>query len=305
MKNILYVEKRNFVSSNKHGIKAVNIVDKSEQYFAYEDVGMIIFDNVQSYFSEKLIRKCVQHNIVLLFCDEQHSPLLLLDNVYGQSRRFKILGNQISLPAKAKGRIWHKIVVAKIENQARCLELLERPKDEVGLIRSSKKNVVNNDEHNTEAYAARMYFQYLFGKGFKRGRYDDLINASLNYGYAVLRMLIRKEIVAHGLEPSFGVNHISEENPFNLSDDLIEAYRPIVDLWIIEQVLNSASEVDNELTLERKQMIIRVLLEKCVIADKVYHLGDAIKLTVDSYLNCLTTKSASGLKLPSFIEGGW
>ncbi|MCD5552661.1 hypothetical protein LOB11_07620 [Lactobacillus delbrueckii subsp. lactis] len=104
---------------------------------------------------------------MLLFCDSKHSPLVLLDNIYGQEHRLEMLQKQLALSAKAKSRIWHKIVVRKIQNQADCLELLERPAEDVGLLRSAVKNVTEGDKHNTEAYAAREYFQSLFGKDFE------------------------------------------------------------------------------------------------------------------------------------------
>lgn len=86
------------------------------------------------------------------------------------------------------------------------------------------KTVTDHDVHNNEACAARLYFKQLFGNDFKRGRTADLKNASLNYGYAILRALIRRNLVLKGFEPSIGIHHASTENPFNLSDDIIEPY---------------------------------------------------------------------------------
>lgn len=303
MKNILYVEKRNFVATSKNGIKVVSVIDKVEKYFAYEDIGIIIFDNKHSYFSENLIRKCAEYNIALLFCDVNHSPLILFESIYGQEKRLLLLQKQLELLNKVKSRLWKKIVVTKIENQARALERCTESKEQVELIRSVVTNVTEGDKRNAEAYAARVYFISLFGKNFKRGRYDDIINSSLNYGYAILRMLIRREIVIHGLEPSWGINHISTSNPFNLSDDLIEAYRPFVDWWVVTQVLPLADQ-NLGLTQEDKQALLKVLFEKCVIDEKVYALADAIGLTVDSYVHCLKLNSSGGLKLPTFIQGG-
>lgn len=183
------------------------------------------------------------------------------------------------------------------------MELLERPDEDVGLLRSAVKNVTEGDKHNTEAYAAREYFQSLFGKDFKRGSYDDLVNASLNYGYAIIRALIRRNIVVHGLEPSYGVNHHSTENPFNLSDDLIECYRPLIDYSIVIHLRERDVE-DVELTPEDKHAIVGIMLEKCVIGDKIFRIGDAVEETIKSYLACLQADSASSLKLPTFIQGG-
>ena len=300
MKNIVYVKTQYFVSTSNQGLKFSNVIDKSKQYMAYDDVDTLIFDNVNGYLSNKLIQKCVEHGISLIFCDEKHSPLLLLDNLYNQKRRFELLNDQLTVGNKVKNRLWSKIVLSKINNQAQCLEETGHSKINVSLIKSIKNNITEGDKHNVEAYAAREYFPMMFGKNFKRGRYDDIVNASLNYGYSILRSLIRKEIVIHGLEPSFGIHHASVENPFNLSDDLIEPYRAFVDELVYESILPKNHE---QLDSEDREDIVKILFEKCVIDNKVYCLGDAIKVTVNSYLNCLNNKSSSN-KLPTFIEGG-
>ena len=301
MKNIVYVKTQYFVSTSNQGLKFSNVIDKSKQYMAYDDVDTLIFDNVNGYLSNKLIQKCVEHGISLIFCDEKHSPLLLLDNLYNQKKRFELLNDQLTVGNKVKNRLWSKIVLSKINNQAQCLEETGHSKINVSLIKSIKNNITEGDKHNVEAYAAREYFPMMFGKNFKRGRYDDIVNASLNYGYSILRSLIRKEIVIHGLEPSFGIHHASVENPFNLSDDLIEPYRAFVDELVYESILPKNHE---QLDSEDREDIVKILFEKCVIDNKVYCLGDAIKVTVNSYLNCLNNKSYSNLKLPTFIEGG-
>ena len=301
MKNIVYVKTQYFVSTSNQGLKFSNVIDKSKQYMAYDDVDTLIFDNVNGYLSNKLIQKCVEHGISLIFCDEKHSPLLLLDNLYNQKKRFELLNDQLTVGNKVKNRLWSKIVLSKINNQAQCLEETGHSKINVSLIKSIKNNITEGDKHNVEAYAAREYFPMMFGKNFKRGRYDDIVNASLNYGYSILRALIRKEIVIHGLEPSFGIHHASVENPFNLSDDLIEPYRAFVDELVYESILPKNHE---QLDSEDREDIVKILFEKCVIDNKVYCLGDAIKVTVNSYRNCLNNKSSSNLKLPTFIEGG-
>lgn len=301
MKNIVFVESKNFVSTTPEGIKTYNVVDKTTKYFAYEDVDLLIFDNFNSYLSQRLVSRALEHNIVLLFTDQKHSPAALYENIYGQVRRLQVLQNQLAISSKTKGRIWYKIVVQKIKNQSLCLKELGYPEEQVGLVKSAINNVTEGDKHNVEAYAASVYFDDLFGTDFKRGRYPDPINTSLNYGYGVLRMLIRREIVVHGMEPSWGVNHASTENPFNLSDDLIECFRPLIDLWLIRNILNEPHE---ELTVDDRKKIVSFLLEKCLIDKKVYRVRDAIKICVDSYLRCLEHNSASDLKLPTFIEGG-
>lgn len=102
-------------------------------------------------------------------------------------------------------------------------------------------SVLSGDSDNREAVAAAFYFPALFGTGFSRGS-DDPRNAALNYGYAILRGGIARNLVVHGLEPCIGLFHHSELNNFNLADDLIEAYRPVVDLYVAKN-FTAESEV--------------------------------------------------------------
>lgn len=259
----------------------------------------MVIDNPRCYLAQALIRECLRRHIALLICDEKHSPQLLCESIYGQTQRLGILCSQMKADSKNKQRLWRKIVVQKINNQADCLELSgKQPSKD---LTAMTRQITAGDRRNVEAAAAKIYFRALFGAGFKRGRTSDLPNASLNYGYAIVRMLIRREIVIHGMEPCLGVKHASAENPFNLSDDLIEPYRPFVDEWALSHVMDGAH---TELTRDDRKTMINLLTEKCVIDGKVCCIADAIKITVQSYMACLKDKSASPLKLPRFIKGG-
>lgn len=191
-----------------------------------------------------------------------------------------------------------KIVIAKIQNQAICIEQNCNDEETPYLLRDVSQKVTEGDGKNYGSYAARKYFPILFGKNFKRGRYSDIVNAGLNYGYAILRSVIRNELIMHSLEPSFGIHHVSVNNPYNLSDDLIEPFRPFVDSLVFENIYDKGT---NELD---KKMLVGVLMERCVIDGKVYRLGDAIRKTVESYLRCLNTNAISDILLPQMIEGG-
>ncbi len=104
-----------------------------------------------------------------------------------------------------------------------------------------------------------------------------------------------------GFEPSFGIHHESTANPYNLADDVIETYRPFVDNYITKNILLSE---DNEFDAEERRLLVRILLEKCVINGQVMPLSDAIHLTVDTLTTCIENNSSGNLNLPSFIEGG-
>lgn len=301
MRDCIYVEHQYFVSTTKDSFKFVNVVTKEKQYIPFDDVECLIFENERSYFSKRMVTACMVQDIAVLFCDNKHSPVTMLTSDYGRSHRLKRLNMQISLGSKVKKRLWRKIVMGKINNQADCLELITNNQDMAKLLFLTGKQVDEGDTTNREAYAARRYFISLFGPNFKRGRYDDAVNASLNYGYALIRAMIRREIAIHGLEPSLGIHHESTENPFNLSDDLIEAFRPFVDSFVYDNIF---VEDVFALELEEKKELLSILTQQCVIDEKVCALTDAIKVSVTSFVSCLDKNSAAPLKLPTFIQGG-
>ena len=298
LRNIVYVENRQIVTVKKYSLRFLDMVSKEEKFIPFDDIDYLIFDTGNSLFSEKLIEKCLENKISLIFMDKKRAPVALYESIYGQENRLEVLRKQFKATSRFKKRIWKKIVVSKIQNQASCIQECCDDEDMTYLLRGIIQKVNEGDDKNYEAYAARKYFPTLFGSEFKRGRYSDIINSCLNYGYAVLRSVIRNELVIHSLEPSFGIHHDSVNNPYNLSDDIIEPYRPFVDSIVYENVYSkNTNEMD-------KKLLIGVLMERCVIDGKVYRLSDAIRLTIESYLRCLDTSTTADLKVPQMIEGG-
>ncbi|WP_227872616.1 type II CRISPR-associated endonuclease Cas1 [Jeotgalibaca ciconiae] len=297
----MYVEHQYYVSVRGNSFRFANLVTKEEHFVPLDEIEWLIFNNEKSYFTKRLVTVCMEKGIGILFCDLKHNPGCLLSTSYGHSQRVTRLRTQLALQKKTKNRLWRKIVIAKINNQADCLAEALHKEDATKKIRSIGKTVVEGDPHNREAYAARIYFINLFGAGFRRGRFDDAVNASLNYGYALVRALIRRELALHGLEASLGIKHESVENPFNLSDDIIEAYRPFVDAMVYEKIYDKKII---SLELEEKKQLLQVFMEKCVIDNKVFTINDAVSVTVESYIKCIEENSAAPLKLPMFIEGG-
>ena len=191
MKNIIYVENHYFVTAKDNSIKFRNIIDKTEKFYFFSDIEAIIFDHYRSYFSHKLVIKCMQNNIAILFCDNKHSPMTQLLSEYGMSNRIQRIQTQFRFSGRSKERVWKKIVVGKIINQARCVENnIDKSKSIV--LKELAKEVKPGDNNNREAIAAKIYFRDLYGPQFKRGRYNDIINSALNYGYSIIRSFIKE-----------------------------------------------------------------------------------------------------------------
>lgn len=146
-----------------------------------------------------------------------------------------------------------------------------------------------------EAVAASKYFRLLFGKNFTRAC-ECGTNAALNYGYAILRGTIEKYLMAYGYEPSLGLFHKSSLNSFNLADDLIEPYRPIVDLFAAEFI-----DDEESLSTAKKAGLVNLLNNDVVIDGKLFACARAIEKTVSS-LTGFIQGSRNDLLFPEIID---
>ena len=207
------------------------IIEQEEEVtFPLEDLCALVLESPAVILSSALLARLAAHDILLLICDEKHLPCAVMLPSAGHSRLPKMQRMQLSLGLPFRKRCWQAIVRQKIANQAECLRLLERPGAD--LLLSMLPAVASGDSGNVESRAARHYFPAVFGDGFTRGDDEHLINAALNYGYAIMRGVVARAFAAHGLILSQGIHHHSELNPFNLADDFLEPLRPAVDLFV-------------------------------------------------------------------------
>lgn len=233
---ILYIEQANSMKLYLDNIKVTN--DLSEVTIPLSDIHTIVIDNQTVTITVPLINKCSEYNVNLVFCSIEHMPKAFLNPLNGNYQTPSILKKQIEWSQKSKDYIWQKIVINKIDNQNNLLKSLNKNSEVINRINDFTKEVDIGDSGNREGLAAKMYFRELFGPDFKRFN-DDVINAGLNYGYAILRSQISKTIIAKGLNPNIGIHHIGYDNFFNLSDDIIEVFRPIIDEYVYKMMNES------------------------------------------------------------------
>ena len=258
-----------------------------------EDITSLMLESQAVTISSAALQKLADHGVTVYFCDEKHLPAALLLPVNRHSRQLKALRGQIAMTKPAQKRLWQSVVVAKIQNQARCLELLDHPGS--GDLRELARSVRSGDPDNCEATAAAQYFPALFGQGFTRGT-DCLTNAALNYGYAILRGAVARNLAVHGLEPCLGIFHHSELNQFNLADDLMEPYRPLVELYVASNV----SESEEDLTPRIKQQLFNLTNYMIRQNGKRYRMISAVGRMTESFARVLTQDGAA-LELPELI----
>ncbi len=289
---------RNIFIANEAKLKLKNnqlIVFNGEQLsFPIEDIRSIVVDNPYTSLTGKLITQLAADGVCLIICDDKHIPSCELLPIGAYCRMNKRINLQFSQSKPKLKRIWQKVVRSKINNQAKCLEI--NGIDEAKTLFAISKSVSSGDSTNREGYAARLYFKLLFGKEFTRDD-ENFVNAALNYGYAILRSFIAKTIVAYGLEPSFGIHHKSQLNQFNLADDIIEPYRPIVDNFVYQNYMQWGDGFSTP-----QKAALQLLLNSATVIDGNRHsVANAIELTVQSIISSFENEDVK-LKLPDLID---
>ncbi len=207
--------------------------------FPLEDINGIVLDNRQTRISVYALSEIASFGGVVYLCDEKHLPTTVVLPQSTYYRKRKAISAQIEASKPLVKQLWQKIVKTKIANQAECLRLCGKP--EYIRVAELGNRVLSGDASHKEAEAAALYFRALFGKEFVRSA-ENGINFALNYGYAVMRGLVARTVACYGFEPSLGIFHCNELNPFNLADDLMEPLRPIVDLFAFSHTTEYSNE---------------------------------------------------------------
>ena len=259
-----------------------------------EDLGFIVLDHPQISFSMKLIEQLNDNNVALIFCDSKHLPssmTLPLDTHHIQNELFRA---QISASEPLKKNLWKQTIEAKINNQARLLSKHGIPGNQLSAL---SKTVRSGDPDNREGFAARIYWNALFGKQFVRDRYGDPPNPFLNYGYILLRSAVARALAGSGLLATLGIHHRNRYNAFCLADDVMEPYRPYVDEIVIHM---SEQWPDIQiLDKEHKADLLQLMTTDVRIGENRRPLMVALSYTTASLARCFTGETRK-LIYPSF-----
>ena len=233
------------------------------------------------------------YGILTYICDEKHLPSGVLLPFYNHYQTLTVYNLQISMPKPLQKNLWQSIIKNKILNQNQVLNI-SGYKDKLKLLAN---NVLSGDSSNNEAKASAIYFKDLYGKNFTRKNDSLITNAMLNYGYAIIRGCVARSVVIHGLLPFLGIFHHNQFNQFNLADDLMEIFRPMVDLYVKTELKDC-----KELSAQVKFSLCDLINYDILIDDKKQTLNNTIDMFVESFAksittqkNCLKTVSILGL----------
>ena len=209
------------------------------------EVDILLLETTDIVLSTMLIKRLVDENILVIFCDDKRLPTAHLMPYYARHDSSLQLSKQIDWEEAVKAEVWTHIISQKIINQSIYLS-------ECGFIEKSQSvmNLYHSlelfDPSNREGHSARIYFNTLFGNDFNR-ELDNEINTSLDYGYTLLLSMFAREVVLSGCMTQLGLKHANQFNQFNLASDIMEPFRPIIDQIVYENRNHSFVKIKREL----------------------------------------------------------
>lgn len=198
-----------------------------ERRIIINEINTLIVQSTAVSLTAALLCELMKNNVKVIFCDEKNNPQSELLPYYGAHNTSKRYKCQMAWRKETANEVWKRIVEEKIKNQAQLL-LRNGFLTEYEMLKGYAREIQPADISNREGHAAKVYFNCMMPEGENR-RSGGFLNGCLNYGYAVLLSAFNREIVASGYLTQLGIWHDNEFNPFNLSCDLMEPLRTVVD----------------------------------------------------------------------------
>jgi CRISP-associated protein Cas1 len=251
-----------------------------------EDIGFIVLDNMQINISLPLIEILNENNAAIVFCNSRHHPVSMILNLDGHNTQNELFRNQINASEPLRKNLWKQTIEAKIFNQAALLKMYGLDFQD---LRVYAGNVKSDDATNMEGAAARVYWQRLFGKDFRRERGGSNPNSLLNYGYIVLRAAVARSLIGSGMLPTLGIHHHNRYNAYCLADDIMEPFRPFLDNIVIELYKNFYDY--KEITKEIKIELLKVLTVDIEYSNTCRPLMVGLTQTTASLARCFCGES--------------
>ena len=263
--------------------------DNGTDFIHIGEVNTLILETTTISITAALMCELIKQKVKVIFCDEKSNPHFELLPFYGSHDCSAKIKEQIAWTDFLKESLWTIIVTEKIENQMKLLKKLN--KEEYKILQEYASQIEHNDNTNREGHSAKIYFSALFGNNFSRNK-ENSLNAFLNYGYQLLLSTFNKEIVANGYLTQIGIFHKNMFNYYNLSSDLMEPFRVIVDELAYK-------ENPQKFEKDEKRKLQNILNLKFRINNVNHYLSDVIKIYTKSIFDAL---SSNDLSLVRFFE---
>lgn len=253
-----------------------------------DEIHTIIISSTAVSLTTSLLNELTKRKIKVIFCDEKHNPSSELVPCYGNSNSPKRIKEQVEWSPSICDLVWKSIIERKVSNQS--LILKEKGfAEQADLLAAYAKNVETGDISNREGHAAKVYFNRIFYDGFTREK-DCFENACLDYGYSIILSQFNRAVCSSGYLTQLGIHHKNEFNEFNLSCDLMEPFRFIVDrkALSLKEGMDFKSEMISLLgeeysQLDKKQSLVNAIAIYCNSIFTALNNGDVSKIAFIDY----------------------
>lgn len=251
-----------------------------------EDIGIVVLDNRQITITQGVLEALLGNNCAVITCDSAHLPVGLMLPLCGNTTQNERFRAQIDASLPLQKQLWQQTVQQKIRNQAAILH-----KTRGAVVKNMlawADDVRSGDADNMEGRAAAYYWRQMFPdvEDFTRGREESSPNNLLNYGYAILRAVVARALVASGLLPTLGIHHHNRYNAYCLADDIMEPYRPYIDNLVVD--ITQKYGYQDELTIELKRELLVVPTLDVIIGGQRSPLMVAVAQTTASLYKCFS-----------------
>ena len=286
-KRTICVQRPSKLSVSHHSLRIKN--DKNQAEIPLEDIWVVILETHQALVTTSALSSLADSGIGVMFCGDDHMPNGLLLPLGAHSRHAEIVDDQLAISKPLKKRLWQRIVVQKIINQSTVLDLFDVDPEPV---KKYAAQVLSGDTTNRESAAAAAYFRRYIPVGRRR---TEPCSPALDYGYAVLRAGIGRTAVSGGWLVSRGIHHHNSLNAFNLVDDLIEPFRPILDLLVRQQ------DLFGNLTPEKKATIASIFSVLVSVNGATTTVQSAIETELETLKQAVQLSDPKLFSLPGII----
>lgn len=253
-------------------------------YVPLEDIQMIILEGKTS-ITTSLLSEFSKYNIVVVVCDDLYLPTGMYLSYANYHRSAKRACEQILWPQEMKALAWKSVVVQKMKNQMKYAKYKNIDASRVIAMHDFIIDTQPYDKTNREGHVAKLYFNSLYGKEFTRDL-PILENAAMNYGYSIIRALMARIVVGQGFMPVLGIFHSNEYNAFNLVDDLMEPYRPLMDYWLDLTIFGKY----NFMSYEVRTTIIDFINQPIYVNNQKSTIDESMKKYVNSFVKSMQNK---------------
>lgn len=286
---IVYVSEVDRLSLNLNSLKVVK--GDREVKIPIGDIFAVVVEDLTVTITARLLVELSDNNVLVIFCNQNHLPECIMQPISGHFSQYTQIKEQIDWSEERKANLWKQILFRKIKNQCSCMRHSQVDNNRLQKMEELAAAIELYDQQNIEGQAARYYFNSFF-ENFTRGDDNLIENAVLNYGYTVMNAAIARTVVAKGLIPAVGIHHIGGRNKFNLASDLIEPFRPLVDLYLLQY------PPQEYLTREYRLALVNLLHARVEIDGKMQTVIRAIEIMIQSVIDYFRTGEIAIIKLP-------